>query len=250
MRAMMVAGMGFAVAAAFGAGIVVGRFVLDRPDAAASPPATALPGLSGLDNGFDPNAVLEGDPSLVAPPPVPPRALPPVVATPPDTITGDPSTDLARMESEAAQMAGACSVRLAKRMPIRDWTEPGQVVAEASGATCGTALVRLTLRTSQGQVLYTLTAPAADFGLTDEATPEQALAVLDAALPNSARRAGAYEAWPEGAASHGGSELGRAGYEAVRAADAPVICLNVPSAPSRCIAADPTSNQMRVFSRG
>jgi hypothetical protein len=135
-------------------------------------------------------------------------------------------------------------------MPMRDFAQPGQVVAEAAGDTCGAALVRLTLRGQTGDVLYTLAAPASDFGLTGEATPDQLRAALDAALPNSARRASAYEAWGAGSAGPAGTEFDQAGYEAVRAANAPVICLKVPSAPSRCIAADAATGQMRVFSRG
>jgi hypothetical protein len=250
MRAIVVAGGAFALAAAFGMGIVVGRFVLDQPGAQVPPPATALPGLGGVDDPLgDPGALLEGDPSLIAPPPVPPRPLPPATA-PGTALALPPGTDMARTESQAAQMAGACQVRVAKQMPVRDFAQPGQVVAEAAGDTCGAALVRLTLRGQTGDVLYTLAAPASDFGLTGEATPDQLRAALDAALPNSARRASAYEAWGAGSAGPAGTEFDQAGYEAVRAANAPVICLKVPSAPSRCIAADAATGQMRVFSRG
>lgn len=249
MRAIMVAGSAFALAAVFGAGVVVGRFVLDQPGSPVQQPATALPGLSGLDDPLgNPDALLEGDPSLIAPPPVPPRPLPP--ATAPGLAGSIDAMAAARAESDAAQLAGACSVRVSKQMPVRDWNEPGQVVAEANGDTCGRALVRLTLQGRDGAVLYAMSAPAADFGLGEGATPDQLRAALDQALPNSARRASAYEGWTEGSAGPAGTEFDRQGYEAVRAGNAPVICLRVPSAPSRCIAADPTGGTMRVFSRG
>jgi hypothetical protein len=248
MRAMTVAGAAFTLAVVFGLGVVVGRFVLGGPQPAVTAPTTALPGLPGFDDPLDRDAILDGDPSLLEPPPVPPTALPPATGPGGSGQFAD-ATAAARAESAAAMQAAPCTVRVSKQMPVRAWAEPGTVVAEASGDTCGSAVVRLSVRGRDGAVLYTLTAPASDFGIPSEGDPGQLRGALDAALPNSAVRAAAYPPWGEGAPAPPGAEFDRTTYEAIRAADVPVVCIRVPTAPERCVAADPASGQVRVLSR-
>ncbi|MEN9873765.1 MAG: hypothetical protein RL186_662, partial [Pseudomonadota bacterium] len=69
-------------------------------------------------------------------------------------------------------------------------------------------------------------------------------------LPTNAVRAAAYPAWDADGPAPTNTEFTRETYEAIRAANHPVICLKLPSASQRCVAADPATKQIKVFSRG
>jgi hypothetical protein len=238
LRAILVAGAVLALAGTFGLGVVVGRFVLkdERPAAAALEGVQPLP---PSDPNLDAQAGL--DPALD--PPAPPTPLPP--ALPPGS-----GATAARVESEAAMAAGAaaCNVRVTRRMPIRTWASGDRLVASAAGATCGGATVRLIFEGPDGGALYTLSAAAADFGLSPQATADELRAALDRAMPDSAVRAAAYPAWSE--ATPAVSEFTREAYDAIRAANNPVVCVKLPTAPQRCVAADPATGEVKVFNRG
>jgi hypothetical protein len=261
MRAIVVSGGILGIAAVFGLGVVVGRFVLDRDVPAVNAPNNAIPGPSGMDNPLgDPNAVLSTDPSLNALPPAPAAPLPP--ATPPQSVAIQPKlpnsatipTISARAESEAAIAAStisvACNIRVAKDAPVRSWSQKDRITAVAVGNSCGAATVRISLETPEGAALYTLQAPARDFGISEQATAEEVRNRISQLLPVDAVRAAAYPAWTNGAPPPTRSEFSREAYEAVRAADTPVTCLKMPNAQPRCVANDPTSGQIKVFSRG
>jgi hypothetical protein len=259
MRAIFVSGGVLAVAAVFGLGVVVGRFVLNRDVPVVSAPSNAIMGPSGLDNPLgDPNAAVAGDPTLNTLPPAAAAPLPPAI---PPTANGAgsptpaaPIAITARNESDAAIAASAvtaaCSVRVSNEAPIRSWTKMDRVTANAVGDTCGTATVRIVLETPEGTALYSLQAPARDFGIGVDASPEEVRNRITQLLPTNAIRAAAYPEWQAGKASPTRNEFTQQAYEAVRAANVPVTCVKLPTASQRCVAADPSSGQLRVFSRG
>lgn len=243
MRSVVVAGAVLGLSLAFGLGVVVGRFVLND-DGTGPMASTPLPGLFGAGGG---EAMGVEDPSLLDAPPAPPGPLAPAVA-PGSALT--PEEQAARAESEAAMAASGCQVRVSRRMPVRDFASTGEVVAETSGGACGDTLVRISIQGPDGATLYSMSAPAADFGVPASADPATLRSALDSALPASAVRGGAYPGWADGAAAPAGTEFDRNAYEAVRAADNPVVCIKMPTAPERCVAASPEGGPMRVMSRG
>lgn len=250
MKSIYVAGGVLALAVVFGLGVVVGRFVLEREPDIATAPTPAIPGMAGLDNPLsDPNAALGTDPDMMAEAPAAP--LPPAAVPRAAPTTGLAGMSAAQAESEAAMAAAAlpaCDVRVSRRMPVKSWGAGDALVATASGTTCGAAVVRIQVTGSDGGPLYTLSAPASDFGLDAGASADALRAALDRALPAAAVRAAAYPAWSD--ATPAQTEFSREAYDAIRAADAPVVCLKLPTAPTRCLAADPASGQVRVFNRG
>jgi hypothetical protein len=260
MRAIVVSGGVLAVAAVFGLGVVVGRFVLTHEVPVVSAPTNAIMGPSGLDNPLgDPNAALGTDPSLNALPPAPAAPLPPatppgsaVASTTPATPTTIPTIS-ARAASDAAIAASAitasCNVRVSKDAPVRSWSQKDRVTAIAVGDTCGNSTIRISLETPDGAALYTLQAPARDFGIAPQASADDVRNAITLFLPTNAVRAAAYPQWATGAASPSGTEFGRDAYEAVRAANGPVTCLKMPNAAQRCVATDPSNGQIKVFSR-
>ena len=254
MRAIVVSGGVLAIAAVFGLGVVVGRFVLKQNSPSVSAPTNAIMGPSGIDNPLgDPSAVLGSDPSLNAPPPTIAAPLPP--STQPginsNAITADIS---ARAESDAAIAAAtvtaSCDVRVSQEAPVRSWSQKDRVTAMAVGPTCGTAMIRIMLETPEGNALYSLQAPARDFGINPTANAEEVRVRLSQLLPTDAVRAAAYPAWPADGPAPTRNEFTRDAYEAVRASNNPVTCLKLPTGTQRCVAADPGNGQVKVFSRG
>jgi hypothetical protein len=260
MRAIVVSGGLLAIAAVFGMGVVVGRFVLNRDTPSVDAPTNAIMGPPGLDNPLsDPDAALGSDPSLNAPPPTVAAPLPP--ATPPGVVMGNsqpptmPETAITpRTESDAAIAASAvtavCDIRVSRNASVRSWAQKDRVTASAIGQSCGGATIRVMLETPEGNALYSLQAPARDFGITPNMSADELRSRLTQLLPTDAVRAAAYPAWPENAPAPTRNEFTREAYEAVRTANNPVICLKLPTGSQRCVAADPISGQVKVFSRG
>jgi hypothetical protein len=262
MRAIVVSGGVLAVAAIFGLGVVVGRFVLTKNQPAVSAPSNAIMGQPGLDNPLgDPNAALGTDPSMTALPPAPAAPLPPAV--PPQSATAAPAGPApnppalpvisARAASDAAMAASAvtsaCNVRVSKDAPIRSWSQKDRVSAVAVGDKCGDATIRILLETPEGAALYSLQAPARDFGITKDASADDVRNRMTQLLPTDTIRAAAYPEWKDGDNSPTRSEFSRDSYEALRTANGPVTCLKLPNAGQRCLASDPANGQIKVFSR-
>jgi hypothetical protein len=261
MRAIVVSGGILGIAAVFGLGVVVGRFILTRDAPVVSAPTNAILGPSGMDNPLgDPNADLGSDPSINALPPAPNAPLPP--ATPPQSASNvltppNPApipAISARTESEAAiaasAVSSACNIRISKDAPIRSWSQKDRVTANAVGDSCGNSTIRITLETPEGASLYSLQAAARDIGISPQATADEVRNRISQLLPVDAVRAAAYPPWVNGDTSPTRSEFSRESYEAVRAANAPVTCLKMPNAALRCVASDPSNGQIKVFSRG
>jgi hypothetical protein len=256
-RLIVASGVTLAVVVSFGLGVVVGKFVLSQDQPLASAPTNAIMGPVGLDNPLaDPEAVLSTDPSVTAPaPPVVP-ILPTtgrnevVIPTPGPLVNGEGP----RAESDAAMAAGSpfpqCDIKVTQATAIRSWMAPDRVTIMATGNDCASGSVRVTLETIEGRALYTLQAPARDFGIPATASPDQIRDRLTTLLPANAVKSSAYPAWAEGSESPTRSEFTRETYEAIRQADAPVICLKLPTSAQRCVAQDPKSGQFRVFARG
>ena len=125
-----------------------------------------------------------------------------------------------------------------------------RVTASAIGKTCSSGIVRILLESAEGAALYSLQAPARDFGINEGDSAEIVRSRLTQLLPSNAVRAAAYPQWSAGAEPPTRNEFTQDAYEAVRAANSPVVCLKLPTATQRCVAADPVSGQLKVFSRG
>lgn len=254
MRAIVVSGGVLAIAAIFGLGVVVGRFVLNRDNPGASAPTNAVMGPIVADGAMgDPYVVSGTDPSLNAPPPTIAAPLPP--STQPNVAVVAPSTSVtASIESDASIAASTitagCDVRVTRDAPVRSWNQKDRITAMAVGPTCGAAVVSVLLETKDGAALYSLQAPARDFGIAPNSNAEDVRVRLSQLLPTDAVRAAAYPAWPADAPAPTRNEFTRDAYEAVRASNNPVTCLKLPTGTQRCVAADPGSGQIKVFSRG
>jgi hypothetical protein len=254
-RLIVVSGGVLAIAAIFGLGVVVGRFVLKDDRTVVSAPTNAIMGPSGVDNPLgDPNAALAGDPAASALPPAAPSALPP--ARPPQGIVstvGAATALSARSESDAAMEASAitasCNVRVSKDIAIRSWSQKDRISVVAIGPTCDTASIRLMLETSEGAALYSLQTPARDLGILAGDTEETVRTRLAQLLPTDSVRAAAFPQWTPDTPSPNRSEFTQESYEAVRTANNPVTCLKFPTTNQRCVAGDLASGQIKVFSR-
>jgi hypothetical protein len=143
-----------------------------------------------------------------------------------------------------------CDVKVSQATAIRSWKAADRVTIMATGNDCASGSIRVTLETNEGRALYTLQAPARDFGIPATASPDQIRDRLTTLLPAQAVKSSAYPAWAEGSESPTRSEFTRETYEAIRQADAPVVCLKLPTSAQRCVAQDPKSGQLRVFARG
>lgn len=257
MRLIVASGATLALVVSFGLGVVVGKFVLSPDQPLASAPTNAIMGPVGLDNPLaDPDAVLSSDPSIIA-------SAPPVVPAPPTTganevvipTPGPMVNDVGpRIEADAAMAAGSpvaqCDVKVSQATAIRSWKAADRVTIMATGNDCASGSIRVTLETNEGRALYTLQAPARDFGIPATASPDQIRDRLTTLLPTNAVKSSAYPAWMEGSESPTRSEFTRETYEAIRQADTPVVCLKLPTSAQRCVAQDPKSGQLRIFARG
>jgi hypothetical protein len=150
----------------------------------------------------------------------------------------------------AATPPSQCDIKVSQSIAIRTWKAADRVTIMATGSDCASGSVRVTLETNEGRALYTLQAPARDFGIPATANADQIRDRLTTLLPTNAVKSSAYPAWPEGAESPTRSEFTRETYEAIRQVDAPVVCLKLPTSAQRCVAQDPKSGQLRVFARG
>lgn len=241
MRAIMVSASLLGVLASFGLGVVVGRFVLRDNSGANAAQTSPIPGMFGATNEFSAAGTQTLDPAQMLPlPPAPEKAQPHI------SIAISAGT-----EADAAQAAAKnCAVNISRAVPIKSWAESGSVSAVADGENCGTALVRIVVKNGEGRPVFSMSAPARDFGVPETADVEALKVAVSRALPDSAVRAAAYPAWKEGDKNPLGTEFGREAYEAVRAANAPVICVKLPSAPQTCLAADPSSGEVKTLLRG
>jgi hypothetical protein len=150
----------------------------------------------------------------------------------------------------AGNVVQQCDIKVSQPIAIRTWKAPDRVTIMALGNECASGNIRVTLETNEGRALYTLQAPARDFGIPATATADQIRDRLTTLLPANAVKSDTYPAWPEGVESPTRSEFTRETYEAIRQADAPVVCLKLPTSAQRCVAQDPKSGQLRVFARG
>jgi hypothetical protein len=256
-RLIVASGAALALVVTFGLGVVVGKFVLSPNQPLASAPTNAIMGPVGLDNPLaDPDAVLSTDPSVTAP--APPAVPEPPTTGPNEVVIPTPGPLVngigPRAESDAAMAAGnvvqQCDIKVSQPIAIRTWKAPDRVTIMALGNECASGNIRVTLETNEGRALYTLQAPARDFGIPATATADQIRDRLTTLLPANAVKSDTYPAWPEGVESPTRSEFTRETYEAIRQADAPVVCLKLPTSAQRCVAQDPKSGQLRVFARG
>lgn len=236
MRAIYVSAGLFSLLAAFGLGIVVGRFVMKDGPQDVAMNQNAIPGLFGQNNEFSAAGIPNQDPAQMLP-----------------TAPNPPQANLTAAQAEAMASASAaknCSVSASRSMPIRNWNSTGSISAVAVGESCGTAVVRFVLKTSDGRTLFTLTAPARDLDVAEGASADALKDAIERSLPDSAVRAAAYPQWKEGAPTPLGTEFNRETYEAIRAQNLPVICIKLASAPQTCFASDPNSNEIKTLSRG
>lgn len=257
MRLIVASGAALALVVSFGLGVVVGKFVLSPNQPLASAPTNAIMGPVGLDNPLaDPDAVLSTDPSVTAP--APPAVPAPPISGPNEVVIPTPGPLVngigPRAESDAAMAAASsvqqCDIKVGQSIAIRNWKAADRVTIMATGNDCASGSIRVTLETNEGRALYTLQAPARDFGIPATASPDQIRDRLTTLLPAGAVKSSDYPAWPEGSESPSRSEFTRETYEAIRQADTPVVCLKLPTSAQRCVAQDPKSGQFRVFARG
>jgi hypothetical protein len=258
MRAVVVSGGVLAVVAIFGLGVVVGRFVLTRDVAAVSAPTNAVSGTTGLDNTLgDLGAVVSANGGLNTLPSAPAAPLPP--ASPPGSVRAPPPSNMAidtitAGDASAAAMAASsvtagCNIKISRDAPIRSWTQKDRIAIAAIGETCGASTIAVSLETPAGASLYSLQAPARDFGILPQATAEDVRARLSTVLPTDAIRAAAYPQWPAGSGPPIGSEFSREAYEAVRTNDAPITCVRMPNIAPYCLANDPTDGRIKIYTR-
>lgn len=245
MRTLYVSAALFGVLASFGLGVVVGRFVIKNDqgeNAAQMAPEIGVFGATAEANGaIDANL----DPAQMLPVPAAPNAPQKSI------VSADAVAVSARTEAEAFQSASKnCAISVSRAVPIKSWNQSGSVSAITEGEDCGSSLVRILVKNPEGRTVFTMSAPAGDFGIAADADAAQLKAALSRALPDSAVRAAAYPVWKEGDKAPTGTEFGREAYEAIRAANAPVICVKIPSAPQTCLAADQSSGEVKTLLRG
>jgi hypothetical protein len=258
MRAILVSGGVLAIAGIFGLGIVFGRFILDRDAPVASAPSNTIIGPRDIGEYLPDSDGVITDSSRNAAPPASAAPLPPAIPPSAWTAHSVPPPQLAinsaKTEADAvaalSNSAPSCTVRVSASATVRSWKQKDQVSATAIGPTCGTSVVRIMLETPKGSALYSLQAPAKDFGIALNASAADVRNRLTAILPTNAVRAAAYPAWIAGGSPPTRTEFSREAYEAIRAANNPVICLKMPTAAQRCVAAEIGSGQVKVFSRG
>lgn len=235
MRALKISLIVFAIAALLGIGVVMARFVFK-----------INPKNNFANNS---NSQIVGD---VFGNQVPAQELDPAQMLPTNNIIAPPNPVIEKstiIADNNAQAAG-CNISSQKPINIKNWENKGKVVAIAEGENCVSALVKIMLKDDKDKILFTMTAPAKDFGINDESKNEELQSALDNALPNSAIRANAYPEWKNGDDHTFGTEFDQITYEKIRKNDAPVICLKLPSAPQTCIAANPDNGEIKTFSRG
>lgn len=257
MRAIVVSGGVLAIAGVFGLGVVVGRFILNDDQQPVSVPSNAIIGPSGLDNPLgDPSAILSADASLNAPPAAASGPLAP--ATPPPRFqaqSGDTgATITARAESDAAMAASTltatCNIRVERNAYVRSWTQQDRVAILAIGPSCASASIRAVVETPDGAALFSVPLLPREFAITATDPVEAIQTKISAALPSDSARAAAFPPWQLNQPAPTQSDFTQDKYEAMRAANVPVVCFNLPSSGKNCFAFDPTAAQVKLFSRG
>lgn len=239
MRALKVSTIVFVIVAIIGIAVIMGRFVFK---------------LGPAQIGEEPKmASIEAD--LVSTNSVTDQAFDPAQMLPPSPVIEQPknanSMSGAAQEAASSSMASSnCAVNVEKPISISDWNNKGVVSASAEGNDCQSAIIRIEIKSNQGKSLFSMSAPARDFGMSANSNSENLRNALNNALPNSAVRANAYPKWDNDESKPFGTEFDKATYEKIRAQSAPVICIKLPTAPQTCIAANPETGDIRTFSRG
>ncbi len=239
MRALKVSAIIFAIVAIIGIAVILGRFVFK---------------LGPAKIGEEPQITsIEAD--LASTNSVTDQAFDPAQMLPPSPVIEQPKSasymgGAAQEAMASSQAYSNCSVNVEKPISINDWNNKGAVSASAEGNDCQSAIIRIEIKSSQGKSLFTMSAPARDFGMSANSNTENLKNALNNALPNSAVRANAYPKWDSDENKPFGTEFDKATYEKIRAQSAPVICIKLPTAPQTCIAANPENGDIRTFSRG
>ncbi len=217
-----------------GGAIVVLRFVLGHAKDEVAVNAQIVNGTM-----YDgPSVDVELDPSQVIPAPA-------IIEAPATAKIDD-----AAIADASAQAAMNCAVSSVKNLAISDWNTRGTVSAQADGDTCGQALVRLLVRDGADKIVFTMTAPARDFGVAPDADGTSLKDAIEKTLPQSSTHANSFPEWKNNDTKPFGTEFDQATYEKLRAEDVPIICLKLPSAPQTCIAENPKDGMYHTFVRG
>lgn len=178
----------------------------------------------------------------------PSQMLPaPAIIEVPTTIV---KVDDATIAEASAQASMNCAVSSVKSVAISNWETRGTVSAQADGDNCGQALVRLLVRDNNEKIVFTMTAPARDFGVEPDADGVALKSAIEKSLPQNSAHAGSFPQWASADTKPFGTEFDQATYEKLRTADVPIICLKLPSAPQTCIAESPKDGMYHTFVRG
>ena len=148
------------------------------------------------------------------------------------------------------QAVAGCLIKVSKKIPYKDWNNYGAVSAIAEGDNCLDSIVRIMVKSSEGKIMFTMAAPARDFGISDPSDKRGLQIAMSKSLPDSAIRAAAYPEWNNDDDAPYGTEFTKVGYQKARDNNIPVICLKVPTAPQTCVAYDAASSKMKTLQRG
>ena len=238
MRAVVVSAIALGVVALIGAGVVVTRFVLKiNPD-------------NAQNNDYDTQSHIVNETGEAQ------QDLSNMLAGQGnDTSTLIPkNTNIpvdANAEALAAQQAVAgCFISVSKKIPIKDWSTSGLVVATAIGDDCYNSIVRIAIKSPEGKILFSMAAPGRDFGIDPTVDKNNLQKAITASLPDSAIHAAAYPAWISDDDAPYGTEFTREAYQKARDKNIPVICVKVPTAPQTCVAYDAANDKMKTLQRG
>jgi hypothetical protein len=235
MRALRVSIIVFAIVAIIGIAIILGRFVFKLGPIESKQSENIIANAEIY--AQNPNNEVYDPAQMLPPSPVIEKAKPQISQQNPNAL-----------EAMAAQEAAAnCNIAISKPVAIDDWNTNGNVIAISEGSDCNSILVRILVKNSAGKTLYTMSAPARDFGISQNPNSQELKTALDSALPNAAIHAKTYPAWTNESNKPQGTEFSQSEYEAMRNNDEPIICIKLPSAPQTCIAATQNASEMRTF---
>ena len=235
MRAVVVSAIALGVVAIIGAGVVVTRFVLKiNPDNSQTNDYTTQSHIINETGEIQPDLsnMLAGQGN--------------------DTSTLTPTNKNMAIDANAEALAeqqavAGCVLNISKKIPIKDWTTSGFVVATAIGDDCYNSIVRIAIKSSEGKVLFSMAAPGRDFGISPAVDKSVLQKAIAASLPDSAIHAAAYPAWINDDDMPYGTEFTREAYQKARDKNIPVICVKVPTAPQTCVAYDAATDKMKTL---
>lgn len=223
MRLISISAISFGALACFGLGVIVGKFVLTE-----RLPEVVSADLS-LENSFDSlgtDNIIASDPALMLPP-----------------VQAGKATE--KKSAEAVN----CDTSVSRSIAVSSWTDFGTIKASINGQNCFDALIKINVSNSSGKSLMTISSPAALFGIKNDTSIDAIKKLLEASLPDSAIRAAAYPEWSETTKPEG-TEFTKDSYEALRAANLPVLCFKLPNSPQTCLASDPNTGKFLTLNRG